>query len=68
VSDYNNKIATEAVMSAAGGLIEALGMCADNQAAIQRGESPPFTGANFEQILNERGLHHNAIYSLPWYF
>ena len=46
---------------AIGGLIEALGMFSENQHRLQRGETIAYTDESFRQLMDERGLHHNAI-------
>ena len=46
---------------AIGGLIEAMGMMALNQYRIQRDETPAYDDTHFHKLMEERGLHHNAI-------
>ena len=48
---------------AVGGLIEALGMYSLNQHRIQSGETIAYDDASFIKLMEERGLHHNAIIS-----
>ena len=46
---------------AIGGLIEAIGMHAENQNRLNRNEPIAYTEEAFQKIINDRGLHHNAI-------
>ena len=48
---------------AAGGLIEAMGMHAKNQERLRNDESIAFDHEAFNQIMLDRGLHHNALIS-----
>ena len=46
---------------AAGGLIEVMGMQAENQERLARGEVAAYDGKAFHTLMEERGLHHNAL-------
>lgn len=46
---------------AAGGIIEAMGMFALNQHRLQRGETIAYDDEQFVRVMEERGLHHNAL-------
>ena len=46
---------------AIGGLIEAMGMTALNQYRLQRDETPAYDDTHFFELMEARGLHHNAI-------
>jgi hypothetical protein len=46
---------------AAGGIIEALGMHALNQHRLSRGETIAYDSDAFYSLMEDRGLHHNAI-------
>ena len=47
--------------NAAGGLIEAMGMQAENQDCLARGDSISYNDKAFHALMEERGLHHNAL-------
>lgn len=49
------------VANAIGGLIEALGMMSLNMHRQQRGETIAYDDAAFYKLMEDRGLHHNAI-------
>ena len=42
-------------------IIEAMGMYAENQHRIHRGEALAYRERDFRQIIEENGIHHNAI-------
>lgn len=46
---------------AIGGLIEAMGMQAENQVRMDRGEVLAYDEKTFKKLLVDRGLHHNAL-------
>ena len=46
---------------AIGGIIEALGMYSENQHRLQRGETIAYGDDAFRDLMEDRGLHHNAI-------
>ena len=46
---------------AAGGMIQAMGMHAENQDRLQNGNSIAYLADDFDKIVEERGLHHNGI-------
>lgn len=43
------------------GLIRAMGMAAENKQREVRGESPAYTEKDFDKLIDELGLHHNAV-------
>jgi len=47
--------------NAAGGLIEAMGMHAENQERLRKGEVVAYDSAAFNEMMIHRGLHHNAL-------
>ena len=46
---------------AVGGLIEAFGMMSDNMQRQYRGESIAYDEKAFYKLMEDRGLHNNAI-------
>ena len=54
--DYGITMAVQA-------LIEAMGMMAENQQRIHRGESLAYTEESFSALIEKYGIHHNAIIS-----
>lgn len=54
--DYGITIAVQA-------LIEAMGMVAENQQRIHRGESLAYTEESFNKLIEKHGIHHNGILS-----
>lgn len=46
---------------AACALIEAMGMVADNQHRLQRGESIAYPKEAFDALINQYGIHQNAV-------
>jgi hypothetical protein len=42
-------------------MIKALGMMADNQQREHRGESMAYTNEQFDALIEEHGIHHNAV-------
>jgi hypothetical protein len=46
---------------AAGALIEAMGMVAENQDRDQKNYAQAYTEDDFQKLMQERGLHHNSI-------
>ena len=49
------------ISMAVSALIEAMGMHWDNVASEQRGETPPYRGVQFKELIDEYGLHQNAV-------
>ena len=43
------------------GLITAMGMQAENKQREHRGESLAYGEAEFQKVINDNGLHHNAV-------
>ena len=58
-TDMKNAIYVFAM--AIGGLIEAMGMQAENQSRIMREENIAYPKEAFMKIIDDRGLHHNSI-------
>ncbi len=56
-----NEQAAYVIGMAAGGVIEALGMLAENQQRFGIGASPAYDMNHFYQMMLDRGLHHNAL-------
>ena len=54
--DYGITMAVQA-------LIEAMGMMAENQQRIHRGESLAYTEVSFNALIAKHGIHHNSIMS-----
>ena len=52
---------TYVMANAIGGLIEALGMYSKNIYRDRRGETIAYDDEHFQKLMEERGLHHNAI-------
>jgi hypothetical protein len=52
--DYGINIAVQ-------GLITAMGMQAENKQREHRGESLAYTEADFQKVLLDNGIHHNAV-------
>ena len=48
-------------------MIEAMGMQAENQQRIQRGESLAYVESDFQNLINRTGCHHNGVLSLGWF-
>lgn len=46
---------------AVGAMIEALGMHAENQIRLSKGDAPAYSYKQFEELMLNRGLHHNAV-------
>lgn len=46
---------------AAGALIEAMGMMSENQQRIAAGQALAYKDIDFNALMEERGLHHNAL-------
>ena len=49
---------------AIGGLIEAFGMMSDNMQRQYKGEAMAYDEKAFYKLMENRGLHHNAIIGL----
>ncbi|HOW81360.1 MAG TPA: hypothetical protein PK573_02265 [Spirochaetota bacterium] len=47
-------------------LITVFGMYSENQHKLSNGESIAYTEADFNKIIGELGIHHNAVLS-RWY-
>ena len=47
-------------------MVEAMGMQAENQHRLSRGESIAYTEQSFIDLVNRNGCHHNAVLSLDW--
>ena len=43
------------------GLVEALGMVAENQAREREGKGMAYTEDDFLKVIEDNGIHHNAI-------
>ena len=41
-------------------LVTAMGMQAENQQRVHRGESLAYTGSDFQDLINESTAHHNS--------
>ena len=50
-----------AIANAIGGLIEAMGMQAENQDRLSKGLTIAYDDEAFQKIVNDRGLHHNSL-------
>lgn len=37
------------------------GMKAENQIRLHRGETPAYAEADFQEVIEEYGVHHNAL-------
>jgi len=59
-----NQQAAYIMAMAIGGLIEAMGMQAENQNRIARGEMIAYDDEAFQKVVDNRGLHHNSILTL----
>lgn len=46
---------------AVGGLIEAMGMQAENQVRMNRGEVLAYDNEAFNKVMLDHGLHHNTL-------
>lgn len=46
---------------AVGGLIEAMGMQAENQDRLSKGHTIAYDDKAFQKVVDERGLHHNTL-------
>ena len=46
---------------AAGGIIEALGMQAENMIRAKSGTTIRYSYDDFERLMLDRGLHHNSL-------
>lgn len=44
-------------------LVKALGMVAENQDRLQKGQSIAYTESSFDKLIDEYGVHHNAVLS-----
>lgn len=42
-------------------LVEAMGMAAENQHRIHRGESLAYIEKDFQDLINRNGCHHNGV-------
>ncbi len=49
---------------AANALIEAMGMHADNQHRLSRGETIAYDEKAFQELIERTGIHHNGIVSM----
>jgi len=49
---------------AMGGLIEAMGMQAENQQRLSEGKSIVYDDTAFQRVSDARGLNHNAILTM----
>lgn len=47
-------------------MVEAMGMHAENQQRIIRGESIAYGEKQFDDLINKNGCHHNGVLSLSW--
>jgi hypothetical protein len=47
-------------------MVEAMGMQAENQHRLSRGESIAYTEQAFVDLVNKNGCHHNSVLSLDW--
>ena len=47
-------------------MVEAMGMQAENQHRLSRGESIAYTEQAFVDLVNKNGCYHNAVLSLDW--
>jgi len=59
-----NQQAAYIMAMAIGGLIEAMGMQAENQNRIARGEMIAYDDEAFQKVVDNRDLHHNSILTL----
>jgi hypothetical protein len=55
-----------AITMAVNTMVTAMGMMAENQQRIHRGESLAYTEENFQKLINDNGCHHNAVLSINW--
>ena len=55
-----------AITMAINTMVTAMGMHAENQQRIHRGESLAYMEEAFQKIINDNGCHHNGVLSLPW--
>lgn len=51
------------MMNIAACFVEALGMQADNQERIRKGESIAYPKEAFDALIEKHGVHHNAVLS-----
>ena len=56
-----NQQASYIISMAIGGMIEAMGMQAENQDRLSKGETIAYNDEAFQKVVDNRGLHHNAI-------
>jgi hypothetical protein len=49
------------ISMAIGGLIEAMGMMSENMIRVSLDQTPAYDHQAFYELMEERGLHHNAI-------
>lgn len=47
-------------------LVEAMGMYAENQQCIHRGESLAYDQHAFEALIERNGCHSNSVLSMSW--
>jgi len=65
-----NHIAKEhayAITMAVNTMVTAMGMAAENQQRIHRGESLAYTEKEFQDLIDRNGCHHNGVLSLNWH-
>lgn len=55
-----------AITMAVSTLVEAMGMQAENQNRIHRGESIAYDELAFQKLIERNGCHHNGVLGLDW--
>ncbi len=48
-------------------MVEAMGMQAENQLRLSKGESNAYAEDDFVELVNRNGCHHNGVLSLNWF-
>ena len=67
MDDHNLKNHAYAITMAVETMVEAMGMQAENQYRLSRGESIAYPEQAFIDLVNRNGCHHNGVLSLHWY-
>ncbi len=57
-----------AITMAVSTMVTAMGMQAENQMRLQRGESIAYPEKAFDNLINDNGCHHNGVLSLNWQY
>ena len=67
MNDRNLKNHAYAITMAVETMVEAMGMQAENQYRLSRGESIAYPEQAFIDLVNRNGCHHNGVLSLDWH-